>query len=183
MKKLAFILIAFATTATYADDSYLYWMINTDEAGNFNYTGVKVKAYEGTYSSDSGTYLNIGWNNQGNFESIDLSQNLGSEAKLGIAALEQQNTGFYASLSSLGAGTWSYVIELVNDAGVIGHSNALSSDAAASYIATTSGGTGLQSLVTAWSPGSYSVPEPNSALLMALGFAAMALRRRKTIKA
>lgn len=181
MRKLVlaafFLGVMFASRAE--DESYLYWMIDTSDAGAgaFDYSGIKIHAYNG--EADAG-YLNIGYENAGAFIKLSSADGLLSYSNTDMKGITAG--GLYASLGSQVGDGYSYVVELFND-GVIGQSESLlySQAAANSYIATVNSTRPLQP-ATLWVPQSYAVPEPNSALLMVLGCAALALRRRKMIK-
>lgn len=179
MKKFILAVAFLSAGVSLADgaESYLYWMLDTSSsgAGAFEYTGVKVKAIED--STGDASYLTIGWNNDGAFSALSDGDYL---LNYDNAKMERAG-GLYASLGACGSEGFSYVIELFND-GVIGVSESLawSEGLANDYIEIVTGNPKLPTV--AWTPQSMAVPEPNSALLMVLGCAALALRRRKMIK-
>ena len=83
--------------------------------------------------------------------------------------------GLYALLASDTTYS-SFVIELWNDSGFVAETGELSmSNNLADYIVKNNSMT----LPTAWVGSSYAIPEPNSAMLMLLGLAALGLRRRR----
>ena len=163
---------AFAASAV--EESYLYWMIDTtDETLNqFTYNKVMVCAYETTADGleAEGTPLTLYYGN-GNAA--------GEYVGAGAAT---SGLSLYAGLASTSGSSFSYVVELFNDGAKVGRSGPLAfSDAMAkSYISTVSSyGGGVPAMGT-WSAGGFTaVPEPNSALLLILGCAALGLRRRK----
>ena len=65
MKKCFLVMVALGAFAASADDSYLYWMVNTDDgtAAKFEYDTVQVRAYETAAGVDSGNYLMLYYGN------------------------------------------------------------------------------------------------------------------------
>jgi len=175
MKRII-LLVAFiaATSVASADDSYLWWMADTANAG-YEYDEVRVRAFS---SSDS-QYLSLYTTD---YESLGTSIGGASSSGTRSAVESMSSIGFYASLATYQSG-YSYIVELYNDNMFVADSAALLYSGAADYIQLATAAGTINPATSMWAAGSYSVPEPNSALLMALGFAAMALRRRKMIKA
>ena len=167
MKKILSVLVVFGALTAAADDSYLYWMVgNTGDYSS--YTTVKV------HDLTSGEYLNI----------YTGSGTLIGAAAVGVAEetvtrYNDLGRGLYASLGANPTYA-SYVVELWNDSGFLAQSSELSySEALANYIVHNNSMT----LPTAWVASSFAIPEPNSAMLLLLGCAALGLRRRRQLKA
>ena len=167
MKKLLTVLFVSVAMAAAADDSYLYWMVGENASG-YTYDTVKVHAF------DSDTFL-----------AIHDSSGLVATGDDGISATtaksyEDYNGGLFAYLGADPSYS-SFVIELWNDGKFVAQSEALDmSTAIANYITHNNS---IAALASAWAPTSFAIPEPNSALLMLLGCAALGLRRRRQVKA
>lgn len=171
MKRIVFGLVCFALCmAAQADDSYLYWMVDTASAGSFDYSAVKVKAVSSDPGSES--YLALYY---GNSNPVGVGDAAFSVGRSDVVNAADYGIGFYAGLSQLFGTSYSYVVELWND-GVVAQSQTITySEAAVQHIASL-GGAGI----TPWMAGGFSAaPEPNSAVLLLLGCAALALRRKK----
>ena len=180
MKKLiAACLLALSAQISTAE-SYLYWQYPGIVSGSFD--GVTwvdgsnpdyAKARVGVMSDATGknvAYLNLyNLSKQSEGSSVDLSL-----AKDGLGLTVSAALGNYYENG------YSYYIELVNDSNVfVGRSeDTLSYAAAAAYVnssITTSDD------VTAWVPTSFTteqIPEPTSGLLVLLGLAGLALKRK-----
>ena len=170
---LAGVLGAFSASA--ADESFLYWMVNTSDgtAGKIEYDTVQVRAFKTDDGVDSGSALTLYYGNGSAYP-------VGEAGKFVSADDAAAGLPFYASLADSYGSSYSYVVELFNDSVKVGESAPLLyTEAMAKNIAyVTSAGTIPASAV--WSAGGFTaVPEPNSALLVILGCVALALRRRK----
>lgn len=177
MKKTIFAIVLMASLLAGAvetgTDSYLYWMVDVTETDwHYDYS-VQVK---GVTDDDpaGGSLLNLYYGDGkpvgGTGQSI-TSQDLNY--------YRRYNVGFYAELLSSKTYT-SYVFELVSDSGVVAQSEPFTEVKA--YI-TGNGISSPSQLGMLMVAMPLPVPEPSSGLLLLLGVAGLALRRRKQITA
>ena len=158
-------------------DSYLYWMVGdsvsmksgeTTTEGFSDYTYAAVGVLDNA-SGKSWGYLNLYGSNQSDLKS-----------EIGVKGGQ-----FFANLASYAENGYSFYIELFNDQGAFaGRSETMLSYGEALAYATSFGVS--TPLLTPWAPTSFTtaaVPEPSSALLMLLGCAGLALKRKKQAKA
>ena len=160
-----------------ADDGYLYWMIDTDKAGSYPYDSVKVKAMDGDAEV---SYLNLYYEDGGEMYALSGGNTLTINNESLAAYQAESGGGLYAGVVQRG---YSYIIELWNDNAAVQQS-VLSADTAEQYITYVSGGRITPGVSGAWMASDFTpVPEPNSAMMLLLGCAALALRRRKNVHA
>lgn len=162
MKKLILgiaMVVAGMQLSALADGEILYWQINNSQADSAGYSYAQL--YYSVDGEISGTTLDAdGW-------TYVKSENAGSE----IGA---------ALLSGMTGSSASFFVEYFNDANEkIGYSDAVlfSTLANSGYV----GNLQSQPIVPhagAWTP-SFAVPEPTSGLLMLIGLAGLALRRKR----
>ena len=157
---LTVLLILGAATVAFAEDSYLYWMIGDTGDYSSSYNTVKVVGDD--------TVLGI-YNINGDYIGNSVS-------KATVDTYAGADMGLYAYLGSNPTYS-SYIIELYNDSSFVAESRL--SSAVADYITTNNSFT----LPKAWVASSFAIPEPNSAMLLLLGCAALGLRRRRQLKA
>ena len=166
MKKTLLTACILGALVASAEDSYLYWMVGetTPYHVSYSYATVKVEA------SDPSNYLNI----------YDDTGLIGTRVEAGVIDTYESGEGFFASLATLTDPTAaSFVVELWSDSDeVVARSSPLAYNS--SYI--THGGIGAPAS-TLWLAPMQAVPEPNSAMLMLVGIAALGLRRRRQKKA
>ena len=167
MKKILSVLLVFAALAALADDSYLYWMIgDTSPYGEGSYDNVRVAA---TDNSGVVSYLNLYGPSGDSLDATTVSYGA-------ITELKNDGQSLYAQLASNKTYS-SFVVELLNDDAFVAQSETLTySQAMADYYITTSNS---MKLAASWAPTSFAVPEPNSAMLLLIGCAALGLRRRR----
>lgn len=155
-----------------AEDSYLYWMVSDANMGgtdfNFEYAKVKVIPVEGNdyYLNiyDTATSTDTGYSELYS----DLGDPNSSESFVPV---------FSGTFSSDNVN--SFIVELFNDQDEQIGWQTYSWDAAQGYVFSgnnLSGGTGIDALVV-----SAVTPEPTSGVLMLLGGALLALRRKKKV--
>lgn len=176
MKKILMILGVLAMSAgAFAEDSYLYWMVGETTPYEKAYSYAKVKGYSEPDAAGSGSYLNLYY---GDGALIALGDAKAGATSSMAASSQTSGIGFYAEFAA-NVTYSSFVVELFNDENVfVAQSAALNYADAAAYIALK--GIGAPSNMV-WAASSYAVPEPNSALMLLLGSAVLALRRRKQV--
>ena len=193
MKRLFLMVCVFsALTALAAEDSYLYWMVADEitvldaqgDAVAFSWDDkvtAKVVAYDSSTwkpgDSEAPLFLYGQDPSTGGLKPVEGEN---------YVKLNGDNSPYYALIGSgVQESAWSYFIELYNDQGFIGRSSE-GLDYATAVSRDYLMGSDLQPGGGLWSVSQFTTtpaPEPNSALLMLIGCAALALRRRKQIAA
>lgn len=178
MKKLIAICAAALVTCAFAEDSYLYWMV--DETVSWEesvssaptYTAARLGAINDTTGVT--TYLslyNVNADSKGTSYTFDADYGTGTLAAL-VGDTYQSGYKFY--------------VELLNDNVFAGRSSsALDWNGLSSYVSSTLGSTSVPAS-GAWNGGTFTtavIPEPTSGLLMLFGLSALALRRKRQVKA
>lgn len=169
---------AIGCSSLFADtESYLYWMIGNEPyvygAGGSvsSLSGYKVQVYGGGLADDK--LLNLYYAPDGT----------GTPDVKEMAAGDAQGWGLYAVVPDTLDASASIFVELLNaaDDKFMGIANLGTFGDLSNYIASFSGMD--TPVVSAKTINSFTIPEPTSGLLMLFGCAALALRRRKMIKA
>ena len=174
MKKLIFSLGILSAVIAPAADSYLYWMIDLDSSDNYPALDYARVRYESTGGDG---YLTI---YDGAFDTAMTVNGESGVGKTDLVVADLMGDGFYASLASIAnLASASFIVELYNTEGKFlarSFPNGAYGDMATHIY--SSGGI-VPTPASPWTAGSFDVPEPSSGLLMLLGMAGLALRRKR----
>ena len=164
-KTMLMIIVALTGAALHADYQYLYWMVDeTHDTDQYQFAYATVK------TGDS-SYLNL----------YDQSGDTGSY-KFYISDYATANTGLSTSAGYAGLGDGNYsdstfLFELWNQYDEkVGWKSVGYSALAGNIFANTQSGSGSTPFVV-----SNVIPEPTSGMLLLIGIAGLALRRRKQL--
>lgn len=169
MKKIVIMLFV-AGCAAVSQAAYLYWQVSSGSEAFTITEPTKVNAAALVYGTvdQSGNFTKVGSDGYyGVATTIDGVGSMASSASLNVSAAE------FAS--------YTYYIELYNyiDAD---HIDSVGVSQWETYTSLSNKGfidTGLTPVIpVAWTGGSYAAPEPTSAVLMLIGLAGLALKRR-----
>lgn len=180
--------------ASFAHASYLYWQISdsTLESGTFRgntITGYRVVALTSAYDYTPGvaethTPLNTtyatysaqdGWGWSNPVQVVDASSATGNAYANITGYIDTESTSYTYYIEVMGYGN----LGTEGSPVVIGVSNGLTYADAVSQGNLAPDLSSMAQAVTAWTGGSYSAPEPTSGLLLLVGGALLALRRRR----
>ena len=175
MKYLIASMVMALTLGVFAEDHYMYFMVDADKID-----------WDGDTPADAVAFARVGVMNNTTGENagyLNIYNQSGEASGATFADIGSTKTGLFAgSLDSFGS-AYSFYIELMSDdATVLGRTTEVLSYADAMIYATTFGGTdplpssafGQGGLTMTMAP----IPEPNSAMLVLLGLAALGLKRK-----
>lgn len=178
MKKLILSLVAVAAFVALADDNYqaLYWQVTADSLGEYKEGATFANLYA---TLDGGT--------------TRVAVDTGVDGANGYVLLSDRPTGGLVDSQNkwaINLNGWNggssldgamFFVELFNEGGdFMAQSAGISYANLGAYIEKNYAGTGIPSAATGAAVfGAYAVPEPTSGLLMLLGIAGLALRRKR----
>lgn len=165
--KNKFLIAAFSAAASlFSFGGLLFWEVDTAAVSN---AGIENWSYASLYYVDGNNTSTKLDNLVGGFD--------GTAQKLSADIF---SSALVAAQLGDGASSWSFYVELYNSANTaVGKSQTMSYSALQNYIAQSIDMSNLAD-IQRWSGGTYTaVPEPTSAVLLALGTALMALRRKR----
>ena len=180
MKKLITICAVALSMGAFAVDSYLYWML--DESSELSWTGT-----DKTTSISAPTYNKVALAvvTDATGQKVDSYLSLysinGTAQTAPVSITPADGASLFANLGNYATSGYSYYIELLNDSTVVGRSADTLSYSAAAYIQSAIGGTS-QMTAQQWSPSAFTtaaIPEPTSGMLLLLGLAGLALKRKR----
>lgn len=183
MKKIVFVALVLMGVfcASASDDSFIYWMVKDsatlDEqkfgSSDIPYEARVVAINQSAWSDQAGV--------ERNFLNLYYDMSDATTFGQGVSLNNANNMAYYAGIGNYKEG-WTYFIELYHDNTIFARSEtgfAYSPDAVATLIEGIQAPTGQLWAV----PTFVAAPEPNSALLLLIGCATLALRRRKQLAA
>ena len=170
MKKTLLVAAIFGAMIASAD-SYLYWMVG-DSSPDYQYA--RVRTMGGNYLSIYDSAFDTEYHSK---DSAELGTGVTGIEKIYVDDVRSNKEGLYAAIGQ-NATAAGFVIELYNSENTFVGESVVQYNANSIYTPGLASPGGL-SLVTA---SSFSIPEPNSGLLMLIGCAMLGLRRRRQKK-
>ena len=156
------------------------WQVNSADScnGSFDFSAVRI-AYKNAAGTDSG-FLDIAYADPGEGAYVSIGE---------MAPNMDDEMVFWANVTGMSDGEYSFMIELVNwDTSTGEYQNTVAQSQWESYSTLDHAGyidTSLTPVTPAamWHGSGFKVvPEPTSAMLLIVGLAAAALRRRKIVE-
>lgn len=147
-----------------AKADYLYWMVNTESAGAYDYTSAVLKMVE----NDTVTTISA--------STPELAGYTGDNLNEKIANYQSDAGGFFTVLPEGYSGK-SFYVELYNDDKWLAQTTPTSNYSGAIY----TGGLSTPTAAPTNLGGSYNVPEPTSGLLFVIGGMLLGLKRKRQV--
>lgn len=177
MKKLLSLVFVGVVAAT-AQASYLMWQVDAADVGDFSANAVRI-----AYSTDDGKtaegYLTLQEVGDAGLESFGQVATLNGSDGVGTPML-------YADVTSYTSDAYSFFIELINynSASEPPTIQTVAVSQSETYANLTDKGFTSDSMIptvptAVWHGGTYSVPEPTSAMLVMFGVGLLALKRKR----
>lgn len=145
-----------------AKADYIYWMVDTESAGAYNYTAAVLR------NSDSSISVSI---DTGSAELGGYTGTLNER----IASYQAEAGGFYSNLNSVYS-EQSFFVELFNGEQWLAQSQVVTPISANIFSGNVSTPASAPAVF-----GSYAVPEPTSGLLFVIGGMLLGLKRKRQV--
>jgi len=176
MKKFLSIIAMVVGLSAFAEDTYLYWMLNDE--GFTGWTTMRMKAVTTSGSEYLAVYdyFDDGHKYSADSDTKDIQKGDYDDYVNECSTLEGLSADFYALIGNL-TGITSFVVELWNGSSMV-KSDTVAYSAAESYLQA-----GGPDAVPIAAPYTFTVPEPTSGMLVLIGGVLMALRRKRKIVA
>ena len=175
MKKLILSMAMVAVFAAFADETYqaLYWQVTADSLGSYSDA-----SYANLYATINDTTVSVPSSPVNASGFVELNRTGGGTLDDGLNTWAVNLSGWNGGSSLDGA---MFFVELFNEGGSIAKSEGISYANLKSYLDMNYSGSGVPKTATgaAVFSGYAAVPEPTSGLLMLLGIAGLALRRKR----
>lgn len=158
--------VAVIAIAGVAQADALYWQIDTTNAG------------AGGYSGDDAAYAQLfAVSKEASFDYSSSKRTLGDDAFVAVSASDKP---YLTDLGEYGSSSYSFFVEIYNNSGEVVHTGYAVNynDLLSSGYVSTSGVLTPTALASGGFNGA-SVPEPTSGMLLLMGGALLALRRRR----
>lgn len=175
MKKLILWMAMVAAFAAFADETYqaLYWQVTAESLGSYSDA-----SYANLYATINDTTVSVPSSPVSANGFMELNRTGGGALDDGLNTWAVNLSGWNGGASLDGA---MFFVELFNEGGSIAKSEGISYANLKSYLDMNYSGSGVPKTATgaAVFSGYAAVPEPTSGLLMLLGIAGLALRRKR----